>query len=494
MKDQMKNLLMKGLFFGVSILLICMSFSLDAQAAGKTITFKKKSQNITLYTSQKKTLKVSVTKKFRKKKVIFSSSNRAIAKVNKKGVLTALQKGKTTVYAKIKGSKFKAKTKVKVLQSVKSINIENTSEHYYIGKKYYLKATTVPHVTDEKIKWESSNPDIIKVNKKGRLNVKKEGSVTITARSTKTGKKESLLIRSEYVPEIRIKEGKTIFCEYGDSLQLHLEYVNHPYVPMTFSTQDDVVSITPSGYVKTTRPGTVCITAASADKKYKVTATLYIQAKKGFVSRAMLGNLGIDDCTNLMIVAHPDDETLWGGAHLMTGKWFVVCMTSQYFLTRKTEYFNVLNQLGIKGIILDYPDLYKGFDGKWKIDRWNYVQDALAEDIDTIINYKNWDQIVSHSPTGETGHFHHKYVNKAVVSTCSGLADKWNKLWFFGKFYKKGEIPAGLPQITPEELTYKQDLLKLYVREQNSIKTYWEQMNPYENWEKATNYSGTFQK
>lgn len=490
----MKNYFKKGIFFAVCMLFVCTLFSANTQAAAKKIKFKQNSQKVTLYSSQKKTLKVSVTKKFKNSKIIFSSSNRKIAKVNKKGVVTALKKGNATIYAQIKGKKQKAKAKIKILQSVQSISIANTSAHYYVGKKYYLSAPTVPSVTDEKIKWKSSNPEIAKMNKKGRLNVKAAGSTTITAYSAKTGKTASLLIHTEYVPEIKIKEGKDIFCEYGDNLQLHLEYINHPKVAMTFSTQDDVVSITPSGYIKTTRPGTTCITAMSADKKYKATATLHIEAKKGFVSRAMLGNLGIDDCTHLMIVAHPDDETLWGGAHLMTGKWFVVCMTNQFFQTRKTEYFNVLNQLGIKGIILDYPDLYKGFDGKWKIDRWDYVQDALADDIKTIINYKNWDQIVSHSPTGETGHFHHKYVNKAVVASCTGLADKWNKLWFFGKFYKKGAIPAGLPQITPEELTYKEDLLKLYVREKGSIKAYWEQMNPYENWEKATDYSGTFQK
>ena len=29
----------------------------------------------------------------------------------------------------------------------------------------------------------------------------------------------------------------------------------------------------------------------------------------------------------LMIVAHPDDETLWGGGHLIDGDYVVVCVT-----------------------------------------------------------------------------------------------------------------------------------------------------------------------
>ncbi len=483
----MKTYLKKLLFLLILTFTFCAASQLHAQAAPKKISFTN-TKKVTLFVSEKKVLKVKVAKQYENKKIKFYSSNKKIAKVNKKGIVTALKKGKVTISAKIKGTKKKAKTKVKVLQNVQNIQIVHTSATYYIGKEYHLGAETVPQITDEKIKWKSSDPSIAKIDKTGKLKIKSQGTAIITAYSNKTNKTAELTVQTEYVPEIKIREGKTIFVEYGESIQLHLDFINHPQVKMTFSTPDDLITITPSGYVKTTRPGTAHIIATSADKKYQVSAVLYIKAEKGFVSSAMLGNLNIDDCTKLMIVAHPDDETLWGGAHLMDGNWFVVCMTNQYFPTRKNEYRNVLNTLGIKGIILDYPDLYKNLEGKWKIDSWKYVQDALASDINTIINYKNWEQIVSHSPTGETGHFHHKYVNKAVVSSCTNNAGKFDKLWYFGKFYKKGTIPSSLPQITPEQLAYKEELLKLYVREQGSIKAYWEQMNPYENWEKATAY------
>lgn len=486
----MKNYLRKGLLTLLLTLITCCMFSIGTQAAPKKITFAAKSKKVTMYASQKKALKVKVPKKYKDKKIQFTSSNPTVAKVTKKGVVKALHKGNVKIYAKVKGTKKKAKANIKILQNAEQITISNTPEKYYVKKKYTLAYQTVPQIIDEDIKWKSSDKSIATINKKsGLLKVKDEGIVTITAYSNKTKKEESITIHTEYVPEIRIKEGKNIQLNYGESIQLHLEFINHPKVNMTFSTPDDLVKVSPSGYVTTTRPGTAYITAMSADKKYKVTTVLHIGLKNGFVSNVMLKNLDIDDCTNLMIVAHPDDETLWGGAHLMEGKWFVVCMTNQYFTLRKTEYQKVLDDLGIKGIILDYPDIYKGIDGKWKIDRWQYnIQDALADDIMTIINYKNWNQIVSHSPTGETGHFHHKYVNKAVVNSCQSNAQKFDKLWYFGKFYQKGLVPVGLPQITPEALTRKEALLKYYVREQGSIKSYWEQMNPYENWEKATNY------
>ena len=34
-----------------------------------------------------------------------------------------------------------------------------------------------------------------------------------------------------------------------------------------------------------------------------------------------------DKVDNLMIVAHPDDETLWGSSYLIKDKYLVVCIT-----------------------------------------------------------------------------------------------------------------------------------------------------------------------
>ena len=38
---------------------------------------------------------------------------------------------------------------------------------------------------------------------------------------------------------------------------------------------------------------------------------------------------------NLMIVAHPDDETLWGGAHLIEDNYYVVCVVEMFYIVMK---------------------------------------------------------------------------------------------------------------------------------------------------------------
>ncbi len=36
--------------------------------------------------------------------------------------------------------------------------------------------------------------------------------------------------------------------------------------------------------------------------------------------------LDLKDVNNVMFVAHPDDETIWGEAHIMDGDYLVVCI------------------------------------------------------------------------------------------------------------------------------------------------------------------------
>ena len=41
---------------------------------------------------------------------------------------------------------------------------------------------------------------------------------------------------------------------------------------------------------------------------------------------------------SLMIVAHPDDEAIWGGSHLMNGNYTVLCITNGNNKKRKKTF------------------------------------------------------------------------------------------------------------------------------------------------------------
>ena len=65
-------------------------------------------------------------------------------------------------------------------------------------------------------------------------------------------------------------------------------------------------------------------------------------------------------CESLMIVAHPDDETIFGGGHLQEKNYLVVCLTNGNHPTRKKDLQHLIKQTGNQGLIFDYPDKTNG--------------------------------------------------------------------------------------------------------------------------------------
>ena len=68
-----------------------------------------------------------------------------------------------------------------------------------------------------------------------------------------------------------------------------------------------------------------------------ILAGFNMRGKKN-IEREQLEALSLDETNKLMIVAHPDDETIWGGGHLLEGGYFVVCITNGENEIRKEEF------------------------------------------------------------------------------------------------------------------------------------------------------------
>ena len=62
-------------------------------------------------------------------------------------------------------------------------------------------------------------------------------------------------------------------------------------------------------------------------------------------------NIAGTDVDKLMIVAHPDDELLWGGGHLMDGNYLVVSVTRGYDKVRSAEFEKVVTESGNEPLI-----------------------------------------------------------------------------------------------------------------------------------------------
>lgn len=179
---------------------------------------------------------------------------------------------------------------------------------------------------------------------------------------------------------------------------------------------------------------------------------------------------GID---KLMIVAHPDDESFWGGAHLLEDDYLVVCITCGPVKKRVEEFKKAMAITKDEYIMLGYPDVTKG-----KRDDWSKVHNQIKADLDKIIKYKNWKMIVTHNPLGEYGHVHHRMTNGMVTE----LADK-DVLYYFGYYVSKGNIKniEGMPTISPESSKIKMKKLIPVYTSQISAQNDFKHMFEYEN-------------
>ena len=120
----------------------------------------------------------------------WESSNTKVAKVSRKGKITAKKIGTATITVttkngatasvKINVQKNKVKTKTLTVTNVtaKKLTLKK-------GKSFTLKTAVTPLTSQDKVKFTSSNKKIITVNGKGKVKAVKKGSAKITIKSGK---------------------------------------------------------------------------------------------------------------------------------------------------------------------------------------------------------------------------------------------------------------------------------------------------------------------
>ena len=107
--------------------------------------------------------------------------------------------------------------------------------------------------------------------------------------------------------------------------------------------------------------------------------------------------------TVAIVVAHPDDETLWAGGTILshpTWEWFIVCLCRASDKERAMRFHNALKVLNAEGIMGDLDD-----SPEQKALDENEIELAILN----LLPQKHFDLIISHNPTGEyTRHIRHE--------------------------------------------------------------------------------------
>lgn len=201
------------------------------------------------------------------------------------------------------------------------------------------------------------------------------------------------------------------------------------------------------------------------------------------VTTAQLEELVPDSVTRIMIVAHPDDETFWGGAHLAAEPYLVVCLTSGDNAVRRNEFEQAVRLAGSVPLILEYPDKVFGIRS-----RWTGCMDDIAKDLSVLLKYKDWQVVATHNPYGEYGHIHHIRTSRMVTRAVAFCPDA--QLYYFGTYYTPQQLEAAgrddtlPPRQQEKEMQVKQQMTGIY-QSQGKVVEEFCHMFAYEEWYSA---------
>ena len=126
-----------------------------------------------VYVGKKATIKVTKTQVTGK--ATFKSSNKKVATVNSKGVITGKKAGKTVITVKV--GKYTKKLTVTVKKP--SFKLTKSSAKLKKGQKVTIKSKAAPA---SKVTYKTSNKKVATVNSKGVVTAKKKGTAKITVK------------------------------------------------------------------------------------------------------------------------------------------------------------------------------------------------------------------------------------------------------------------------------------------------------------------------
>lgn len=127
-----------------------------------------------------------------------------------------------------------------------------------------------------------------------------------------------------------------------------------------------------------------------------------------------------------VIVAHPDDETLWAGGTVLSHpswKWFIVCLCRGNDTDRAPKFYKALKILNAEGTMGDLDDGPEQMPLDEKI---------LESTILALLPPHHFDLVITHDQNGEyTRHLRHEETGHSVANLWQSGKISATELWTF---------------------------------------------------------------
>jgi len=148
------------------------------------------------------------------------------------------------------------------------------------------------------------------------------------------------------------------------------------------------------------------------------------------------------DSSCLVIVAHPDDETLWAGGTILLNPqadWTVITICRKSDADRAPKFFKALRKLDAIGFMADLNDEPEQIPLDIKD-----IQKTIIE----LLPYDKFEIIITHSKSGEyTRHLRHEETANAVLDLWHSNKIYANQLWTFAYEDGKGRyLPKAIDE------------------------------------------------
>ena len=231
-----------------------------------------------MYLSEKKTIKASLTPDYSTDKITFSSSNTKIAVVSSSGVITGKKVGKCYVYAKSTSGKT-AKCLVTVKSPILSVSKKKISLYTSFGTS--IKGSAKP---SSYVKYKSYNNKIATVSSNGTIKGKRDGKTYILVYSSLGRKVKVPITVKQSKLKLSKKTGKIIA---GKKVKIKAKCSPNNKIKF-ISSNKKIATVNSKGVVIGKKPGTTTIKvkANGITLKYKIKVlsrshlTVYISNRK----------------------------------------------------------------------------------------------------------------------------------------------------------------------------------------------------------------------